>query len=68
MIRRTPFLDMGFAGAVTLVGLDDLDGRSVYHLRVSPGVDILGDYSGFVGGWGGAVGAGGLLDRERGFF
>ena len=43
------FLDPGFAGAVTLVGLADLDGRSVYHLRGSPVVDILGDYSGVVG-------------------
>ena len=39
-------MDPGFAGAVTLVGLD---GRSVDHLRGSPVVDILGDYSGVVG-------------------
>ena len=38
------FLDPGFASAVTLVGLADLDGRPVYHLRGSPVVDILGDY------------------------
>ena len=43
------FLDPGFAGAVTLVGLADLDGRSVYHLRGSPVVDILGDYPDVVG-------------------
>ena len=35
------FLDPGFAGEVTLVGLADLDGRPVYHLRGSSVVDIL---------------------------
>ena len=34
---------------MTLVGLADLDGRSVYHLRGSPVVDILGDYPDVVG-------------------
>ena len=43
------FLDPGFAGAVTLVGLADLDGLPVYHLRGSPVVDILGDYPGVAG-------------------
>ena len=43
------FLDPGFAGAVTLVGLVDLDGRPVYHLRGSSVVDILGDYPGVAG-------------------
>ena len=43
------FLDPGFAGAVTLVGLADRDGRPVYHLRGSPVVDILGDYPDVVG-------------------
>ena len=43
------FLDLGFAGALTLVGLADLDGRSVDHLRESPVVDILGDYPEVVG-------------------
>ena len=43
------FLDPGFAGEVTLVGLADRDGRSVYHLRGSPVVDILGDYPDVVG-------------------
>ena len=43
------FLDPGFAGAVMLVGLADLDGGPVYHLRGSPVVDILGDYPDVVG-------------------
>ena len=42
------FLDPEFAGAVTLVGVAELDGLPVYHLGGGV-VDILGDYPGVAG-------------------